>query len=994
MALTEITTVDDSPPGADDDIELFGVPPEPTRRRRRTTSTGDGGGGGGGGHLPYFPALDGVRGLAVISVLFFHAGFSWAVGGYLGVSTFFTLSGFLITSLILAERAATGTIGLKGFWTRRFRRLLPAALAAIALGVVVALVIDPVQRRNIGGDVVASLGYVANWRFVFSGQSYAELFTSPSPLQHFWSLAIEEQFYLIYPLFAFCLLRVAHGSRRVFTIALAAITAASVALPFIFSYSHDRIYYGTDARAAELLMGAMLATALYYRPITDRLAGSRRVQVVAATLGAAALVACIVMWSRIEQQNDLLYAGGFFVYSILSVLVILAALLPLGPVASVLAIRPLRFMGKISYGVYLYHWPIFMALSEPRVHLSGVSLFAVQVALTVGVACASYRFLEMPIRRGQPLFRGTRRAVRPVRLAPFVVCLLAVAAIVVGLTSPPPLIDFEQAQQELQFTDAPPPVFDPTSVTPPRPRIATFGDSTALQTSFGLGPFLRDTDRGDLVQGVTPLGCSFIRGGSRADIRGEGFNAPECDNWPTTFKDAIAKSQPNIALVQEGPWEVEDHRLPEETNRTLRHLGDPIFDKHLAAEMTGVIDTLSAGGAEVLWMTLPPMSAPAGQDPLKLRGQGADPARQQKYNDIVRALPFLRPGKVHVIDLAGWLASTGEDARLRPDGVHFSTQPNGGTAYEISKRWLADAIINAFDTDWTNQKKAEFDLQHATATTAPPAPAPGATGTAAAPTATPADFTAQLGGLAPPRVEVIGDSAALGLALGMDVWSKADGKGVWTIASKAIIGCGIGRGGNRKNHDKAEPVPKECQNWATDYPKVLAKDRPDMIVVMDGLWDATDRQLNGDPTWRAPGDLVYDTYLTAEFSQAADVLHGRGAPVSWLTFPPIDLGRGEPNHAEHPYPVSDPARMQRINDIVRTVAATRPWMHVIDLADYANHFPQGPLDPDMRIDGVHFSAEAADRITNDFLATQLLQIYHDANTKPADSLPLAQSVSA
>ena len=417
----------------------------------------------------------------------------------------------------------------------------------------------------------------------------------------------------------------------------------------------------------------------------------------------------------------------------------------------------------------------------------------------------------------------------------------------------------------------------------------------------------------------------------------------------------------------------------------FRSAGDPVFDKHLATEMTGVIDTLSAGGAEVFWMTLPPMKGN--------HGSAGDESRRTAYNNLVRALPYLRPGKVQVLDLAAWLQSTGEDARLRPDGVHFSSSPDGGTALEVSKRWLGDTLVKAFDDDWVAKRKAEFEQAHGQtdpsdpATTAPP-PTGGSPTTVPVPAgatpATPAAWKAQLGGLRPPRVEVAGDSAALGLAIGMGAWSKGgQGDGALDTASIASIGCGLGRGGTRKNHDRVEPVPKECQTWATTIPRTLAADKPDIMLVMDGLWEATDRQLDGDPTWRAPGDPVYDAFLTKELGQAADVMHGRGAPVVWLTFPQIDLGVGEPNHDQHPYAVSDPARMERVNDIVRDVAGTRPWMHVLDLAAYAKTFPRGPLDPDYRIDGVHFTGTAATKITQDWLAMQLLQIYRDAYSPPA-----------
>jgi hypothetical protein len=559
-----------------------------------------------------------------------------------------------------------------------------------------------------------------------------------------------------------------------------------------------------------------------------------------------------------------------------------------------------------------------------------------------------------------------------------------VAALIVGLTSPAPAIDFEDAQRQLQFSDAPAPAApaDVAVPDPPSPRVAFFGDSTALETAFGVGAWLKETGNGLLVEGSTELGCSFIRNSARFDLHGEGFNNTECDHWDTEFKKLVDKNQPNVAVVQDGPWEVLDHQLPEDKPGTFRHIGDPAFDRHLTSEMTGVVDTLSSGGAEVYWLTLPPMTD--GGNPANNRGQGGDPARQQAYNRIVQALPYLRPGKVHVIDLAGWLAQSGDDARLRPDGVHFSNKPDGGTSLEVARRWLGGTLLDAFRTDWTERARQQANPQSAAPAPAAPNGDTGGSGSAgAAPPATPAAWKTQLGGLRPPRTEVVGDSVALGVALGMKTWSEGGpGDGVMKVASTATIGCGYGRGGVRKNHDAAQPVPPECQTWPSDIPTMLAKVQPDLVVVMDGLWEATDRQLAGDATWRAPGDPVYDDFLTKELGQVADLYHGRGAPVVWLTFPRIDLGAEQPNHAEHPYPVNDPARMQRLNDIVRAVATSRPWMHVVDLAGYADRFPRGALDPDYRIDGVHFTAQASQRIMQEWLASQLFQIYRDAYHAP------------
>ena len=177
--------------------------------------------------LGYQPALDGLRGVAVATVLLYHAGVPWMIGGYLGVSTFFTLSGFLITSLLLAEHAATGRIRLAAFWERRFRRIMPAALAALCVVMAFgAFAADGYQREHLRGDTLATLGYVVNWWFIVTRRAYADIFGSPSPVQHFWSLAIEEQFYLAFPLLTALVLRSTGGSRGTLAGLLAAMAAA------------------------------------------------------------------------------------------------------------------------------------------------------------------------------------------------------------------------------------------------------------------------------------------------------------------------------------------------------------------------------------------------------------------------------------------------------------------------------------------------------------------------------------------------------------------------------------------------------------------------------------------------------------------------------------------------------------------------------------------------------------------------------------------------
>src|SRR5262245_16186246 len=216
----------------------------------------------------HVPALDGLRGLAVAGVLGFHAGFTWMRGGYLGVSAFFTLSGFLICTLLLTEHDRTGGVDLRNFWSRRARRLLPAAIVAIGVAVVFGmLAASPSQITALRADGLSALAYIANWHFVAAHQSYADLFAAPSPLQHFWSLAVEEQFYLLFPLVVAGCFAVSLLPRRLLALALSLLIGGSVlALVLVANPSHvERAYYGTDTRAAELLIGALLALLLHGR---------------------------------------------------------------------------------------------------------------------------------------------------------------------------------------------------------------------------------------------------------------------------------------------------------------------------------------------------------------------------------------------------------------------------------------------------------------------------------------------------------------------------------------------------------------------------------------------------------------------------------------------------------------------------------------------------------------------------------------------------------
>jgi peptidoglycan/LPS O-acetylase OafA/YrhL len=389
----------------------------------------------------HLPALDGLRAIAVAGVIAYHLGFGWAQGGYLGVDLFFVLSGFLITSLLLEEWVATERIRLRAFWGRRVRRLMPALfllLLAIALFVVLdgrfgaPGAIAQIDLSGLRGDALATLFYVANWHAIFAHQSYFAQFAAPSPLEHTWSLAIEEQFYLVWP--PFLLLLCSQAGRRFrrvgLTVTLLGVGASAVAMALLDHGVSDptRVYFGTDTRAFDLLCGAALAMLAAARPQPGERA--RRWLHAGAVPAAVALgFVWVVAGSPGGLPPRWMFEGGFLLCALLATVVIAdVRQLHLGPLGHLLALRPLQWIGRISYGIYLWHWPVIVYLTSGRTGLAEPWLDVARVVLTVGLAAASFYLVEMPVRRRR--FAGWRRwATAPA-------CAAALAGVVLLATTP------------------------------------------------------------------------------------------------------------------------------------------------------------------------------------------------------------------------------------------------------------------------------------------------------------------------------------------------------------------------------------------------------------------------------------------------------------------------------------------------------------------------------------------------------------------------------
>ena len=392
----------------------------------------------------YIPALDGLRTLAVVAVVLYHLNLTWAQGGLLGVTIFFVLSGYLITRLLLNEVAKTGRIDLKSFWIRRIRRLVPAVVTVVFVTCALCTIFNHVMLTKMRPDILPSLLFFNNWWQIAQNVSYFNALGDPSPLTHFWSLAIEEQFYLIWPplLFAMVSIHVSKPNTRRVVLGLAAASALAMMVLYNPAADPSRVYYGTDTRVFSLLLGAWMAfipdrdlapVRLAHRLGLDRLAGaakhgknaedkpSKKVDESADTapaqpsalvrfwsspasidvLGVVGLVGLAAMVALTNGYTAFQYRGGTLLCSILTLMVIAACVQPQGMVARALSAEPLVWVGKRSYSIYLWHYPLLL-LMNPVANISDTPWwqYILQVLVVVAVAECSYRFIETPFRKG------------------------------------------------------------------------------------------------------------------------------------------------------------------------------------------------------------------------------------------------------------------------------------------------------------------------------------------------------------------------------------------------------------------------------------------------------------------------------------------------------------------------------------------------------------------------------------------------------------------
>jgi len=678
--------------------------------------------------LGYQPALDGLRGLAVTAVLLYHGGVSWLGGGFLGVEAFFVLSGFLITALLIVEWRRSATIRLGAFWARRARRLLPALFCLVAVVGIYQTIAGPSKAvPGLEGDGISTLLYFANWHEIWAGSNYFATNGLVSPLQHTWSLAIEEQFYLVWPLALLGLFKLA-GRRRppgllaqrrtfavLFLLSLIGAIASAVEMDILYhgGTGLNRVYLGTDTRAQPLLIGAALAFAMAafrgqpHRNVRKREQVLQVARVLLGVLGAVG--AAVLLWAMYAAQgsSDWLFGFGFLGMDVAVAAVIAAAVvLPAAPVARILAVTPLRSVGVISYGLYLWHAPLFLWLDNSSTGLSGVRLLVARLGASFAVALVSFFLVEQPIRQRR-LPRWLLRLLTPIG------AVVAVMSLVLASTLAPPAGGAQKAPPQAhlpvnwqgtgptckvllndkqQYVAAPPPadqlladeikglsthdldfggsLYQTFHTCPPK-QVLMIGDSVAFTLGIGM---LKGEERYGVKLSVAPLlGCGFNIEGKIGLPTGFVPNYEACrTEYQQWLQDERAVHAD--AVVVEMGWRDSFNWL---FNGQVTHLGQPAFDAELLTRMELLVKDLGQGGVPILFITVPwssPPALPNGSEPPEASAQ-----RHALINAMFVSVARRNPGQVRVLSIDRWVSPgnhfdayvDGEQCRLS-DGLHFT----------------------------------------------------------------------------------------------------------------------------------------------------------------------------------------------------------------------------------------------------------------------------------------------------------------------------------
>ena len=624
----------------------------------------------GGHRLPHLPALDGLRGVAVAVVVAFHA--HWLIGGYLGVDLFFVLSGFLITRLLLDEHNTTGRIDLVAFWRRRARRLLPALIIVICFAAVAerwrGTLDGPAGGRR---DVIGALTYTSNWLRLDSGAVYWEQFRGPALLDHMWSLAIEEQFYVVWPLLMLGLLWWMRSDiGRSVVLGLASCGLGLWALR-LFSRTSDasRVYMGTDTRAVALLLGATVAAIAHQRA---RASMNTTIDTALRSAALPALLILGVMIVRLRGDAVITYEGGLLACSFAGAVVVAAASLDRPPAAfRVFTTRPLRWLGSRSYGIYLWHWPIMVVLHVADSPDSSLLRRLTAVTASLAIAEVSYRVIEQPLRKNG--LRAFRHAAITAAVGFGAVAFSLVAVLAPHLFASTPETVSTSLPLPLPLTpmdpSANPPIPVQLSPVGRPPRVMFVGDSVGryLATQADREHERLGIDVVNAAVDFCPLSYTPLRRRISSSDVPMAF-ADGCADAVNNLGATVAAAQPDVVVMVWGMsfW-AENEIAPDQWYAPC----SVEFDSWFQDQIVRSAQALSSTGATVFWVT-----------------QGYHRGYSDNYfddqidcvNNRAREVVAQSNGAIRLIELGPWVCPTRECLTerdgfvLRPDGSHFVDQ--------------------------------------------------------------------------------------------------------------------------------------------------------------------------------------------------------------------------------------------------------------------------------------------------------------------------------